>query len=76
MEHFQLLSDRIQSLAGQANSIDGLLGNFIVGMLADFLESRHRTEQVPGLGTVLGSIVMGCHRVGHTLRKTALRSIL
>jgi hypothetical protein len=45
-------------------------------MLADFLESRHRTEQVPGLGTVLVSIVMGCHRVGHTLRKTALRSIL
>lgn len=60
MEHLQLLSERIQSATGQADRVNRLLSDFIVDMLAYHLESSHRTEQVPGLGTFL---VFGSHGI-------------
>jgi hypothetical protein len=53
MKHLQFLSERIQSITGQADRVNRLLGDFIADMLAYHLESSHRTKQVPGLGIFL-----------------------
>lgn len=54
-EHFQLFGSRVQSFSRSADCIDGLLRNFIVDVLANLLESRHRAEQVPRLEVILVS---------------------
>jgi hypothetical protein len=53
MKHLQFPREGIQSVTGQANRVNRLLGDFIVDMLAYLLETSHRTEQIPGLGTFL-----------------------